>query len=114
MLIFVVDMKVVRNILCAVVLSAMISVAPAAAALDAPQYQQSVGDELAFTLEIKVVGQRVEIDLGGEEARTVLVYALTGQIVKNMTVDPGLTVVDLPAGYYIVKVDRVAKRIIVR
>ncbi|MDE7458233.1 MAG: T9SS type A sorting domain-containing protein, partial [Muribaculaceae bacterium] len=44
----------------------------------------------------------------------VMVYALTGQIVKNETAEYGRTLIDLPRGYYIVKVDKVAKRVIIK
>lgn len=63
---------------------------------------------------IKVVGSQVEISLAGDSQRQVVIYALTGQIVKSMTISPGTTVIDLPAGYYIIKCDSLSKRVVIR
>lgn len=70
--------------------------------------------EIVARPQIKVSNGQVEINLPGEEARQVMVFALTGQLVKSVTVQPGVTVIDLPAGYYIVKCDRLSQRVIVR
>lgn len=64
--------------------------------------------------QIRVVGQQVEIEISDDNTHQVMVYALTGQIVKNVTADHGITFIDLPRGYYIVKVDKSAKRVIVK
>ena len=63
---------------------------------------------------IKVVGSQVEISLAGDSQRQVVIYALTGQIVKSMTISPGTTVIDLPSGYYIIKCDSLSKRVVIR
>lgn len=63
---------------------------------------------------IKVVGQTVEISLPGDEARQLVVYAITGQVVKTLVVQPGLTTIDLKAGYYIIKCDRLSQRVVIR
>lgn len=70
--------------------------------------------EVAAQPSVKVVRGHVEISVPGEEARQVQVYALTGQIVKTVDAQPGVTVLELPAGYYIVKCDRLSQRVIVR
>lgn len=64
--------------------------------------------------QIKAVGQQVEIEISDDDSHQVIVYALTGQIVKNVTAEHGQTLIDLPRGYYIVKVDKAAKRVIVK
>lgn len=63
---------------------------------------------------IRVVGGHVEITLPGSEARTVVCYSLTGQVVKTLVVNPGTTTIDLPSGYYIIRCDRYSQRVIVR
>lgn len=64
--------------------------------------------------QVRVVQGHIEITVPGDDARQVSIYALTGQIVKSMTVSPGVTTIELPAGYYIVKCDRVSCRVVVR
>ena len=55
-----------------------------------------------------------EVNVSDDDEHTVIVYALTGQIVRTETAGNGKTSIDLPRGYYIVKVDKTAKRIIIR
>lgn len=66
------------------------------------------------SVELKIHGHQLEIVNGSAEARQVVIYALTGQIVKQFDAHPGTTVVDLNAGYYIVKIDRLSQRIVIR
>ena len=79
-----------------------------------------VGDSIeveadsALEPAINVVGQQIEIEISDDDSHQLTVYALTGQIVKNETVEYGKTLVDLPRGYYIVKVDKTAKRVIIK
>lgn len=103
-------MNTVRNILVAslVALSTGVAVPVAASPLEAPR------TELAAMPAVRVVGGQVEITVPGDEARQVTVYTLTGQIVRTLTAQPGVTQIDLPAGYYIVKCDRLSQRVIVR
>lgn len=104
-------MKIFRNIFIAGMLlfsAAAVYATPAAA--DAPRQ----ASEMAAMPVVKVINGHVEIHLPGDENRQVIVYALTGQVVKSVTANPGVTVIDLPAGYYIVKCDRLSQRVIVR
>lgn len=64
--------------------------------------------------QIRVVGSQVEITVAGQEDVEVTIYALTGQIIKSLTVAPGTTMVDLSKGYYIVKCDRISCRVVVK
>lgn len=70
--------------------------------------------DTALEPAINVVGQQIEIEINDDDSHQLTVYALTGQIVKNETVEYGKTLVDLPRGYYIVKVDKTAKRVIIK
>ncbi|MDE5567293.1 MAG: T9SS type A sorting domain-containing protein [Muribaculaceae bacterium] len=78
------------------------------------------GDDIEIAVDaaieptINVVGQQVEIEISDDSSHQLTVYALTGQIVKSETVELGRTLVDLPRGYYIVKVDKTAKRVIIK
>lgn len=64
--------------------------------------------------QVRVVSGGVEIVVHGETDVHVTVYALTGQAVRTLEATPGVTSVDLPKGYYIVKCDNVSCRVIVK
>lgn len=70
--------------------------------------------EVSAQPSVRVVDGHVEISLPGEEPRQVAVYSLTGQLVKSIVVQPGVTVIELAPGYYIVRCDRLSQRVIVR
>lgn len=104
-------MKIFRNIFIAgLLLFSAAAVYATPAATDAPRQ----ASEMAAMPVVKVINGHVEIHIPGDENRQVIVYALTGQVVKSVTATPGVTVIDLPAGYYIVKCDRLSQRVIVR
>lgn len=64
--------------------------------------------------QVKVRAGGISIELPGEEPQHVQIYALTGQVVKQFDAAPGQTVVDLPAGYYIVRVGSVTIKVAVK
>lgn len=64
--------------------------------------------------QVRVLGGQIEITIQGNEEQTVTIYALTGQVVKTIVVNPGITTVELPKGYYIVTCDRVSYRVVVK
>lgn len=55
----------------------------------------------------------VDIRIAGDKACQITFYAITGQPVKQLTVNPGVTHVDLAAGFYIVRIGSETRRIIV-
>lgn len=63
---------------------------------------------------MKVSGHQLVITITDDAQHQVLVYALTGQLVKQLTVGSGSTSVELTPGYYIVKIDQNSQRIVVR
>lgn len=63
---------------------------------------------------IKVLNRAIEVNVTDDDVHNVAVYALTGQIVKTVEATEGSTRIELNAGYYIVKVDDAAQRVIVR
>ncbi len=71
-------------------------------------------DNLAVEPVISINGQQLEIEIADDLDHQLTVYALTGQIVKTEQVGNGKTTFDLPKGYYIVKVDKTVKKVIVR
>lgn len=82
-------------------------------------YASPMPEPAAVTIEtqapvIKVVGQHVEITVPGDQQRQVIIYALTGQVVKSLKVNPGMNSIELPAGYYIVRCDRLSQRVVIR
>ena len=64
--------------------------------------------------QVRVLHGQVEITIPGDESRQVQVYALTGQVVKSINATPGVTSIDLPAGYYIIKCDRASWRVVIK
>lgn len=70
--------------------------------------------EVAQLPTVRVVGSHVEITVHGDETKTVSIYSLTGQLVRTIKAEPGVTTVTLAAGYYIVRCDRLSQRVIVR
>ena len=102
-------MKIFRYIVVALAVALS-----ASAAYAVPEPVAAERAEVAAQPTVKVVRGHVEINLPGEESKQVYVYALTGQLVKTVTAHPGVTVLDLPAGYYIVKCDGLSQRVIVR
>lgn len=107
-------MKTIKNILSIFVFFLAMATAQSAMATDAAEEAYGSIEQTAPEAEVKLAGQRVEIEIADDEDHQVTVYALTGQVVKSVKATYGTTVIELPAGYYIVKVDRVAKRVIVR
>ena len=64
--------------------------------------------------QVRVVGSRIEISVSGDDDLDVTIYALTGQVVKTLKAIPGVTTVELPKGYYIVKCDRISCRVVLK
>lgn len=107
-------MKKIKNILSVIIFALSVTFAPAMfASQSANDTFDTVGD-INPEPQIKVLDQRIEIEIADENEHSILVYALTGQIVKSVKATYGTTTIELPAGYYIVKIDRTAKRVIVR
>lgn len=90
------------------------SIASAAPVPDPAGADSRASIHVQATPSIKVVGQNVEITLPGDEARQVTIYAITGQVVKSLTIHPGTTSIDLKSGYYIIKCDRMSQRVVIR
>ncbi len=64
--------------------------------------------------QVRVLHGQIEITVTGEDDCQVKIYTLTGQVIKSLSAAPGVTTVDLPKGYYIVKCDRVSCRVVVK
>lgn len=76
---------------------------------------QHIGQEVVQQAVINVKGGSVEIENSSDEEIQVVIYGITGQIVKSFAAQPGdVTAVDLSAGYYIVKAGNVTRRVAVR
>lgn len=63
---------------------------------------------------VKAGHGHVEITIYGDDCRQITIYALTGQVVRSFTAAPGISAIELPAGYYIVKIDRMSQKVIVK
>lgn len=107
-------MKNYRQILLVLMFVSAMSLTPLTLFAAPAAENVEMGDEVVAEPTIAVNGQQVEIEISDDETHQILVYALTGQIVKNISAENGRTVIDLPRGYYIVKVDKTTKRVIIR
>lgn len=85
------------------------------AAFAADDSARNIGQEVVQQAVINVKGGSVEIENSSDEEIQVVIYGITGQIVKSFAAQPGdVTAVDLTAGYYIVKAGNVTRRVAVR
>ena len=103
-------MKRSRNISAALAVACVLALSPFAAFADTTDD----GVEMTPAPTVNVVGNQVEVEISDDDEHTVTIYALTGSIVRTERVTNGKTVIDLSRGYYIVKVDKTAKRVIIR
>lgn len=100
--------KLLRHIIlaaglaCSVAMTAVATESAAVQSVDTP------------ATSAKVSGHQLVITVADDAAHQVAVYALTGQLVKQLTVGYGSTTIDLTPGYYIVKIDHSSQRIVVR
>lgn len=102
-------MKIKRYILplCA----AMMAAVPAAVAAETPAAEVVARQDAP---QVKARAGGISIDLPGDTPQHVQIYALTGQVVKQFDAAPGQTIVDLPAGYYIVRVNTTTVKVAVK
>lgn len=74
--------------------------------------QQSVTPEAS---SVRIAAGHVELSANGSQPASFAIYAITGQLVKTVTVSPGTSItVELPKGIYVVRGDNWAKQIVVR
>lgn len=104
-------MKYLRNIFAAVILSVIGYVAVYAENNNADP--QSIAAE-APACVIRPGSHCVEISVTDDDTHQVTIYALTGQVVKQISVSDTHNVVELNPGYYIVRVDGLSKRVVVK
>lgn len=64
--------------------------------------------------QIKVQPGAIVIEVTADTPAHVAIYALTGQVIKQFDAAPGQTVVDLPAGYYLVRVGHSTVKVAVK
>ena len=78
------------------------------------------GDSLAKeataqeTPVIKAQPGGIAVDVYDPEASHVIIYALTGQVVKQLDLPQGTTIIDLPSGYYIVRIGQTTAKVAVK
>lgn len=97
--------QIIRTILVAVALVAV----PVAvcAALPAPDQQE--------TVQVAPRPGALRLQSVGDKPVEVAIYSITGQKVKQLVLDAGETLmVELPAGYYIVKTPEGSHRVLVK
>ncbi|MCM1032229.1 MAG: T9SS type A sorting domain-containing protein [Odoribacter sp.] len=77
-------------------------------------HPQVTDDISTAVVNIAVKATGVEIVVNDDQTHDVTIYAITGQIVKHINVAEGSTTIDLVPGCYIVRVDRLSKRVVVK
>lgn len=65
------------------------------------------------TASIRTFHHAIEITVA-DYGHDAVIYAVTGQVVKQLSLDEGTTRIDLNPGYYIVRIDGQSKRIVVK
>ena len=106
-------MKTNRNILSASILAIALIFTSLSLSAGASGDEAESEISVMHAPEVNVTADGIEVDISDDDEHTVIVYALTGQIVRTETAGNGKTSIDLPRGYYIVKVDKTAKWIII-
>lgn len=102
-------MKIFTKYIIALCLGAFMAITPvAAAAADNPDKELA-----AAAPAVKAQPGGILIENPAEEAH-VMVYALTGQVVKQMYIGQGQTSVELPSGYYIVRIGQTTVKVAVK
>lgn len=100
--------KMLRNILFLLVAAgASFAALPLSVGEMSPAIEMTVAD-------IHVRGHQLDIVISDDAQHQIVIYALTGQVVKSLTVQEGTTTLDLSPGYYIVKIDHTSRRIVIR
>lgn len=108
-------MKKSRLYIKSLLLALAFGIGATATAFADPAEARDISHSVSSTQpQVRVLSGRIEINVPGDEDCSVTIYALTGQIVKNLTASPGVTTVELSKGYYIVKCDRVSCRVVVK
>lgn len=101
--------RVLRSILFALTILA------APIAMVAEPARQDLGEVSQQGVSVEVTHSGIEIASNTSETTAVTVYTITGTAVKTVYVQPGNRVtIDLPAGYYIVKMPQRSVRVLVR
>lgn len=103
-------MKISRHILALSIGAALLAV-PAAAQAEDTTAKEAIEQE---TPTVKAQPGGIVIEVCDQEGTHVMIYALTGQVVKQFDVPQGSTVVDLPTGYYIVRIGQTTKKVAVK
>lgn len=103
-------MKISRHIL-ALSIGAVLMAVPAAAQAEDTTAKEAI-EQGAPTVKAQPGG--IVIEVCDQEVTHVMIYALTGQVVKQFDVPQGATIVELPAGYYIVRIGQTTKKVAVK
>ena len=63
---------------------------------------------------ISTLSGGISLTTPSDKTTKFLIYSITGQVIKTITVSSGEVIVELPKGYYIVKCENWSKQAIVR
>lgn len=102
------------RILRHIVVAAMISVSALAVVANESDTQEGITAVVRTEPKIITGSQCIEITINEEGNHEAAVYALTGQLVKHLSLTEGTTHIELKPGYYIVRIDGQSKRVVVK
>lgn len=102
--------KRIRHI-TAIIAMAMVAVLPLRAD-EAPQHE--VAEAVAPVATVRPGTHCIVVELNADGPRVAAVFALTGQMVRQTELEPGINRIEMPAGYYIVRIDSQSQRVVVR
>ncbi|MDO4319625.1 MAG: hypothetical protein Q4C34_03520 [Bacteroidales bacterium] len=85
---------------------------PTVYADDAPRTETAEAVTPATT--VRPGAHCIIVELTADSPRVAAIFALTGQIVKQVELEPGSNRIEIAAGYYIVRVDGLSQRVVVR
>lgn len=102
-------MKYAKYIIC--FFAAFVGLQASASGAIFPESPASVSVQAS----VSVTHGGVEVSNPGQSDAQVSVYAITGQPVKQCSVPGGATIhIELPSGCYIVRVDGLSRRVLIR
>lgn len=103
-------LKFLRHI---ILISAIaLAAVPAVCADDVHQPDAAMSVTPATT--VRPADHAIIVELAADAPRVATIFALTGQIVRQVELVPGTNRIEIAAGYYIVRVDGLSQRVAVR
>lgn len=110
------QMKAIRNILRPLAIALTIASATVIPVMAMPSESMSerVLHKESAVAEVKLINGGIDIVVSADISLPVTIFAITGKEIKSFTAQYGSNTVELPAGYYIVRIGKLSYKVIVR